>query len=167
MAPGIYGGTEWSPGAFDPGTGWVYAANVHWPGNYAVGGGGVSFDLLPAAESRGNVVAVDPVRGRVAWETPTPRPMVGGVLSTAGGLVFAGRLDGRVDAYHARTGERLWSASVEAGCASAPVTYEAGGRQHVALTCGGHFLGGSRGDLVAAFALPDASTGTPRGSAPR
>ncbi len=155
MAPGIYGGTEWSPGAFHPGTGWLYAANVHWPGVYtARPGGGASFDLAPASESWGNVVAVDPTTGRIAWEARTPRPMVGGVLATAGGLIFAGRLDGGLSAWDARTGEELWTGRTEAGCASAPMTFRAGGRQHVAVACGGHFLGGGRGDLLIAFALP-------------
>lgn len=158
MAPGIYGGTEWSPGAFHPGTGWLYAANVHWPGVYrARPGGGAGFDLAPASESWGNVVAVDPAMGRTAWEARTPRPMVGGVLVTAGGLVFAGRLDGGMTAWDAATGEELWTGAVEAGCASAPMTYRAGGRQFVVLACGGHFLGGGRDDLVVAFALREGS----------
>lgn len=160
MAPGIYGGTEWSPGAYSPLTGRVYAASLHRPGRYVLrpgpsGGRIVSHDDVPG-EEWGNIVAVDPATGRVAWEARTPRPMVGGVLVTAGGLVFAGRLDGALAAWDAESGEALWSHPVDHGCASAPMTYEAGGRQYVAVACGGHFLaGGGRGDLLVAFALPE------------
>lgn len=159
VAPGLYGGTEWSPAAFHPGTGWVYAANLHWPSRYRVirtpeGARRITHDLVPG-ERWGNVVALDPASGRVEWEARTPLPMVGGVLVTAGDLVFAGRLDGGLGAWHARTGEELWRGEADHGCASAPVTWELEGRQHVAVSCGGHFLGGSgRGDALHVFALP-------------
>lgn len=160
MAPGIYGGTEWSPASWSPETRLAYAASLHAPGRYFVRSGGdpprdVGFSLGPARERYGLLVAMDPERGRVAWRARTPRPLVGGVLSTSGGLVFAGRLSRAVTAWNARTGEELWSGGTAYGCASGPVTYRAGGRQYVAVACGGHFLGGGRGDQVVAFALPE------------
>lgn len=159
VAPGIYGGTEWSPAAWSPATGLAYAANVHAPGRYFVRTSGdragtVGFTLVPPGRRDGSLVAMEPGTGEVAWRARTEQPMVGGVLSTAGGLVFAGRLSGSLDAWHARTGRRLWSGSTGAGCASGPVTYRAGGRQLVAVACGGHFLGGESGDRLVAFALP-------------
>ncbi len=159
MAPGIYGGTEWSPAAFHPGTGLAYGANLHAPGRYRVvrapgGGRRVSHDLLPG-ERWGSVIGLDPASGRVVWEARTPRPMVGGVLVTAGDLVFAGRLDGGLGAWHARTGEELWRGRAEHACASAPATWALDGRQYVAIACGGHFLAGpGRGDALHVFALP-------------
>jgi len=161
MAPGIYGGTEWSPAAWSPRTGLAYAASLHWPGIYFVRtegerAGSVGFRLSRGTDPHGLLVAMDPVSGRVVWRTRTERPLVGGVLVTAGGLVFAGTLSGRLAAWDARTGERLWSGETEAGCASGPVTYEVQGRQFVAVACGGHFLGGTgTGDQVAVFALPN------------
>jgi PQQ-dependent dehydrogenase (methanol/ethanol family) len=163
MAPGIYGGTEWSPAAWSPRTGLAYAASLHAPGRYFVRSGGdspadpprdVGFSLAPPGERYGILVAMDPATGRAAWTARTPRPLVGGVLATRGGLVFAGRLSGALTAWDARTGEELWSGPTDHGCASGPVTYRAGGRQFVAVACGGHFLGGGRGDQVVAFALP-------------
>jgi glucose dehydrogenase len=167
MAPGIYGGTEWSPAAYSPLTGLAYAAALHAPGRYVVRGDGrPGFDLGPPEERYGVLVAMDPVEGRPAWTDRTERPLVGGVLATAGGLVFAGRLSGSLTAWDARSGRRLWSGGTAHGCASGPVTYRAGGRQYVAVACGGHFLGGGRGDQVVAFALPGPSSAMPGADSP-
>lgn len=159
MAPGIYGGTEWSPPAWSPRTGLAYAASLHAPGTYVrytagPRAGSMGFELGPAGDRFGKLVAMDPVTGTVAWSDRTRRPLVGGVLATSGGLVFAGRLSGALGAWNAETGERLWSGETAYGCASGPVTYRAEGRQFVAVACGGHFLGGGRGDQIVAFALP-------------
>lgn len=156
MAPGIYGGTEWSPGAFSPRTGLAYTAAVHAPGRYFVrADGSTGFDLGPATERFGVLAAVDPGSGRIVWADTTEAPMVGGALATGGGLVFAGLLDGGLAAWDAETGELLWSDELPYGCASAPMTYRAAGRQHVAVACGGHFLsGGGRGDLLVSYSLP-------------
>lgn len=156
MAPGLYGGTEWSPAAWSPETGIAYAPSLHAPGRYFVrADGSHGFDLLPRSERHGLMVAMDPVTGQVAWSDRVPQPMVGGALVTAGGLVFAGRLSGRLTAWDAFTGERLWSADTGAGCASGPVTYRVDGRQYVAIAAGGHFLGGATGDVVVVFGLPE------------
>ncbi len=162
MAPGIYGGTEWSPSAYSPRTGWAYAASVHAPGTYVVRGDGtVGFDLATPVDRRGVLTALDPSTGRVAWSDTTDRPLVGGVLATDGGLIFSGLLSGGLAAWDARTGERLWTARTEHPCASAPATFRAGGRQIVVVSCGGHFLaGGGTGDELVAFALPGAGSGT-------
>lgn len=164
-APGIYGGTEWSPAAYSPRTGLAYAASVHAPGTYRVrAGGSVGFDLASADRRRGILTALDPVTGRIAWSDTTDRPLVGGVLATAGDLVFSGLLSGGLAAWDARTGERLWTGEAPHPCASAPMTYRAGGRQLVAVACGGHFLaGGGTGDVVVAFALPEGEA-SPEGS---
>jgi len=156
MAPGIYGGTEWSPAAFSPRTGLAYAASLHAPGTYRVrADGSVGFDLSPARGWRGILTALGPSTGRVAWSDTTDRPLVGGVLATAGDLVFSGLLSGGLAAWDAATGRRLWMGPVEHPCASAPATYRAGGRQVIVVACGGHFLaGGGTGDVLAAFALP-------------
>ncbi|MFW6175479.1 MAG: pyrroloquinoline quinone-dependent dehydrogenase [Acidobacteriota bacterium] len=157
MAPGLYGGTEWSPGSYSPRTGLAYTAALHAPGRYFVRTRGpregtTGFDLGPADERWGVLAAVDPTTGRVAWTDRTERPMVAGSLVTAGDVVFAGLLSGGLAAWDARTGERLWTGPAEFPCASAPAAYQADGRPFVALACGGHFLaGGGTGDQVVAF----------------
>lgn len=157
MAPGLYGGTEWSPAAYSPRTGLAYTAALHAPGRYYVRTDGpregtVGFDLGPAGERWGVLAAVDPVSGEVAWSARTERPMVAGSLVTAGDVVFAGLLSGEMSAWDARTGERLWSGPTDFPCASAPAAYRAEGRPFVAVACGGHFFaGGGTGDQVVAY----------------
>jgi plastocyanin len=75
-------------------------------------------------------------------------------MTTAGGLVFHGDPDGRVEAYDAKTGRRVWDFQTGAGADAPVTTYEAGGEQYVALTAGGSlFTGGARGDVVWALKL--------------
>lgn len=143
-------GTIWSPGAYSVQTGLLYSVNQRIEGYF-----------LPRDEARGkerfgNVAAVSPQTGKVIWTHKTDQPLAGGVLATAGGLVFAGRTSGWFDAYDAATGDRLWSFRTGAGCNSAPMTYQVAGRQYVALSCGGHgSLDPQGGDTVVAFALPE------------
>jgi outer membrane protein assembly factor BamB len=98
--------------------------------------------------------AASPMIG-VAWTHRTERPLAGGTLVTAGGLVFAGRSTGWFDAYDAATGERVWSFRTGAGCNAAPATYRIAGVQHVVIACGGHGnLDPRGGNALIAFALP-------------
>lgn len=149
LLPGGIAGTVWSPGAYHPGLRLAYSVNRHFPGY---------FDRAARGDEEGrsgNVAAVDPGSGRVVWTYAAPAPMEGGVLATAGGLVFAGGPSATLDAWHARTGERLWSFRTGARCISAPMTYRLEGRQVVAAACGGHgILDPGGGDALIAFALP-------------
>jgi quinohemoprotein ethanol dehydrogenase len=84
----------------------------------------------------GRLVAWDPVAQREVWRVEHPDPMSGGTLSTAGGLVFQGRADGRFRAYHATNGAVLWEYAQETGIGAAPVTYAVGETQYVAVLAG-------------------------------
>jgi quinohemoprotein ethanol dehydrogenase len=76
-------------------------------------------------------------------------PWNGGVLSTAGNLVFQGTGMGEFVAYRADTGERLWSAATQAGVLAAPISYELGGEQYVAVEVGwGGAFGLAAGELA-------------------
>ncbi len=93
--------------------------------------------------------------GRVRWQVRTAEPLIGGVLATAGGLVFSGAGQGVFAAFDAGSGRRLWSYQCDAGVNAPPVTYSAGGRQYVAVAVGGNALFGFRqGDMVMGFGLP-------------
>lgn len=142
-------GTVWSPGAYSPQTGLFYSTNQRVPGYFE------PRDAERSGEAFGNVAAVDPATGRVAWTHRLDRPMAGGALATAGGLVFAGRTTGSLDAYDAATGERVWTFRTGAGCNSAPITYQVQGVQYVAVACGGHgVLDPASGNALVTFALP-------------
>lgn len=120
----------------------------------------------------GELVAVDMVKGEVAWRVPLGsiendlpipiewnlgQPNVGGPVVTAGGLVFiaATRSDQYLRAFNSDTGEMLWKIRTPAGQQATPMTYEADGRQFVAMMTGRHmWFDSTRGDEVVAYALP-------------
>jgi len=82
-------------------------------------------------------------------------PWNGGVLSTAGGVVFQGKLNGEFAAYDAGTGEELWVHDVKSGAASGPGTYEMDGEQYVTITTGwGSAYLLSAGGVAAPEAVP-------------
>jgi len=171
IAPGSAGGTNWSPASFNPQTGFVYSASMHWPmkmvtrpggefrPNATYQNGNASF----ATEDTGKygfVHAIDPISGKVVWETKTTEPLFSGVLTTAGGLVFAGETDNKFSAWDARTGAYLWSYTTEAGANSACMTYQLDGKQYIAVAAGGiRYLrrdrdNPPRADAILVFALP-------------
>jgi glucose dehydrogenase len=108
-------------------------------------------------EKGGTLTALDLGRaGKLQWQVKTSEPLVGGVLATAGGLVFSGVGGGQLAALDAATGARLWQAQCEAGVNAPPITYAIDGRQYVAVAAGGNALFGfKQGDTIAVFALPD------------
>jgi alcohol dehydrogenase (cytochrome c)/quinohemoprotein ethanol dehydrogenase len=84
----------------------------------------------------GRLVAWDPVQQKQAWDVQRPEPWNGGVLSTAGNLVFEGTARGNFEAYLADKGERVWSYPIQTGAIAAPVTYTVNGEQYVAILAG-------------------------------
>jgi quinohemoprotein ethanol dehydrogenase len=95
--------------------------------------GPTSGEEMPFA---GRLIAWDPVAQREVWRVEHPQPLSGGTLSTAAGLVFQGRADGRFRAYRASDGEVLWEFEQETGIAAAPVTYSVDGTQYIAVLAG-------------------------------
>jgi quinohemoprotein ethanol dehydrogenase len=85
---------------------------------------------------KGKLLAWDPVRQKSVWTIDWPGPWNGGLLSTAGNLVFEGTAGGNFEAYRADTGEKLWSSSAQTGVIAAPVTYTVNGEQYVAVLAG-------------------------------
>jgi mono/diheme cytochrome c family protein len=100
---------------------------------------------------KGMIIAWDPVERREVWRFQHALPGNGGMLATAGNLVFQGNAIGEFAAYRADTGERLWSSGVQTGVVAAPVTYEVDGEQYVAIMAGwGGSLALSGGEVAAA-----------------
>lgn len=165
MLPGANGGVEWSPMAADPNLGLVYAINLHQPMTYHVeetpypGGKlwlGGAFKVIPTEEQFGNVTAVDYNSGAIRWKVKTQQPMIGGILATAGGLVFTGEGNGYVKAYDSSTGSEMWRFQAGAGVNAPPASYTMNGRQYVVVAAGGNAqLNFKRGNNVIAFTLGD------------
>jgi quinohemoprotein ethanol dehydrogenase len=82
------------------------------------------------------LLAWDPLNQQEVWRAPNPDMGGGGVLSTAGGLVFQGSADNAFRAYDAVNGNELWSFDTQHGIAAAPITYQIDGRQYVSVMAG-------------------------------
>ena len=163
MSLGANGGVEWSPLAVNPGLRLAYAANLEQPMTYhveasAYPGGklwlGGAFKNVPGEEQFGNVTAVNLDTGKVVWKARTDQPMIGGVLATAGNLVFAGEGNGWFKAYDAKTGKVLWQYQCGAGVNAPATSYSVNGKQYIAVAAGGNSqLDFKRGNSVFVFAL--------------
>jgi len=166
IAPGGAGGASWSPVSFDTRTGIAFVAAIHWPMRYTVKEIPATADkaalrytsLEPGAGPRWGVLSAIETRlsGKIKWQVKTTEPLVGGVLATAGDLLFMGEGNGNFNAFNSETGELLWQVNGSAGVNAPPVTYQVDGRQYVAVAAGGNALFGfKQGDAVMVFALPE------------
>jgi alcohol dehydrogenase (cytochrome c) len=163
MLPGANGGVEWSPITVNPTLGLAYAINLHQPMNYFVESSpypdgklwlGGAFKVIPTEAQAGNVTAVDYNTGKIRWQVKTPQPMIGGILATAGGLVFAGEGNGRFRAYDARNGRVMWSFNAGAGVNAPPSSYTVSGKQYIVVAAGGNVqLDYKRGNNIIAFTV--------------
>jgi PQQ-dependent dehydrogenase (methanol/ethanol family) len=164
IQPGGNGGSEWSPTAYSPATGYLYVLGLNEHDLYKLRPerrevpaswlGGVWFSP-DSKRDNGTFTAIDLATGRIAWQQVLPDPLIGGALATAGGVVFVGTKDKRFIAYDARTGHEVWSYSADAGVNAPPISYALDGRQYVAVAAGGNFqINAPRGDEVLVFALP-------------
>ncbi len=163
MLPGANGGVEWSPMAVNPDLGLAYAVNLHQPMTYQVqsspypGGKlwlGGAFKVIATEESFGNVTAVDYNTGKIKWQKKTPLPMMGGALTTAGGLMFTGEGDGWFRAYDAASGEVLWSFFAGAGVNAPPAAYSVDGKEYIVVGAGGNTqIDFKRGNNIIAFTV--------------
>jgi quinohemoprotein ethanol dehydrogenase len=156
IIPSAFGARNWHPMSFNPQTGLVYMPvqgipitlmdNKDWRFNGAtplephsnIGWNTANFVNAepPASKPFGRLVAWDPVRQKEVWRQEHVSPWNGGTLATAGNLVFQGTADGRLVAYDARDGKRLWQAPTGTGVVAAPMTYMVDGKQYVSVAVG-------------------------------
>lgn len=166
MLPGANGGSEWSPAAFSPETGYLYVLGMHQPMNYKVreepfrppamwlGGAFVG----TGEPQYGLFSAVDLKTGKIAWQKRVKDPMVGGAVATAGGVVFTGTKDRQFLAFDAKSGQQLWRYQAAGGVNGPPISYAVNGRQYVAVAAGGNYqINAPRSDELLVFALPEGS----------
>lgn len=103
-------------------------------------------------DTKSYLIAYDPVRQKEAWRVPYGRGANGGVLATAGGLVFEGTSGGTFAAYDDTTGRKLWEMPVQQVPISGPITYMLDGVQYVAVNAG--FGGGLAHDNLTGGDMP-------------
>lgn len=155
--PGATGAHSWHPMAYNPKENLVYIpANIstfpyfpekNWKS--AAQGFNVGVDMGAAAmpadtaireaakkATTGALIAWDPVAQKERWRVPYKGPWNGGVLATAGNLVFQGSAAGDFAAYASGSGKKLWSFPAQTGVVAAPVTYRIGNDQYVAVLAG-------------------------------
>lgn len=157
IRPAPYGGHNWHPMTFSPNTGLVYIPALDMPFKYAQDNAfkyqpgqwntGVDFaQLIPSknpdtmladlGDVKGHLAAWDPVTQQEVWRVQHAMSWNGGLLSTAGNLVFQGRADGQFAAYRADTGELVWEFPVGVGIIAPPVTYTVDSEQYIAVVAG-------------------------------
>jgi PQQ-dependent dehydrogenase (methanol/ethanol family) len=169
MLPGANGGSEWSPISVNPKLGYAFVAALHQPMNYITHTApwekgrlwlGSAFVAIPGEEQYGLFSAIDLKTGKIAWQNKVPQPMMGGSLSTAGGLTFTGEGNGNFNAYDSKTGKLLWQFNAGAGCNGTPMSFELDKEQFIGMACGGNFqLSYPLGAAILIFGLPKAPAG--------
>ncbi len=154
--PAVEGATNFFSPAYNPSTGLFYlnaleSCNIYtkspatWEAGRSYYGGGTR--RVPDESGQKFLRALDLQTGRVVWEVPQTGPAEswGGVLSTAGGLVFFCEDSGAFAAADARTGKVLWHFNTSQLWKASPMTYSVNGKQYVAVAAGGNII---------AFGLP-------------
>lgn len=157
IMPSPFGGHNWHPMSFSADSGLVYLPTQDIPFVHGEESGfeftpgvwntGTDFELVATPDDpeairelqklvRGQLIAWDPVAQREVWRYQHMGPWNGGVLATAGGLVFQGSLIGEMAAYDAHNGQRLWQFPAQTGISAAPITYAVNDQQHVAIAVG-------------------------------
>ncbi|URW76344.1 methanol/ethanol family PQQ-dependent dehydrogenase [Sphingomonas donggukensis] len=145
-APSFLGGKNWMPMAYSQQTNMFYIPSNEWgmdiwnePIAYKKGAAylGAGFTIKPLYDDHIGVLrAMDPKTGKIAWEYKNKAPLWGGVLVTAGNLVFTGTPEGYLKAFDAKTGKELWKFNTGSGVVGSPVTWSDGGEQYVAVMSG-------------------------------
>ncbi len=157
VAPGPLGGHSWHSMSFSPLTrlvylpvqdaGFLYKSDEHFQQRALGFNAGIDFVAAGMPQQpeikkailgtiKGHLSAWDPVQQKEIWRVDRPTAANGGVLSTAGNLVFEGTAQGNLEAYRADNGQKLWSADAQSGVVAAPMTYAVNGEQYVAVLAG-------------------------------
>ena len=167
---------NWPPSSYDPATQTMYvcATDSLWGAE----GGDPDYPVEPGALYSGSIVArvsaprrgifaaLDVKTNRIVWRQQWTETCYSGSITTAGGLVFVGRNDGRITALDTRDGKRLWEFQTDGGVNAPSSTFEHDGKQYLVVYAAGTSLAGSkRSDGVWLFSLDGTLESLPRGSA--
>jgi alcohol dehydrogenase (cytochrome c) len=145
-APSFLGGKNQMPMAYSPKTNLFYVPANEWgmeiwnePITYKKGAAflGAGFTIKPLNDDYiGALRAIDPKSGKIAWEVKNNAPLWGGVLATAGDLVFYGTPEGFLKALDAKSGKEVWKFQTGSGVVAPPITWQEGNTQYVAVVSG-------------------------------
>ena len=144
--PSFLGGKNWNPMAYSQNTGLFYVPANEWgmdmwnqPVTYKKGAAymGAGFTIKPVYEDHiGALKAIDPKTGKIKWKYENKAPLWGGVLATAGGIVFTGTPEGELLGLDDATGKVLYKFQVGSGIVGSPITWEQDGEQYVSVVSG-------------------------------
>jgi len=163
VSPSDNGARNWMPMSYSPQTGLVYIPAMNSPvfmASAADGNSAVDDPYYPLEHKlpfKGTLLAWDPIKQQARWERDVGPPVEGGILSTAGNLVFQGTTAGHFNAYQADTGEKLWSFPTGSGVLAAASTVEIDGNQLILVAAGSgttSWLGLTASKLVGAATGP-------------
>jgi PQQ-dependent dehydrogenase (methanol/ethanol family) len=158
ICPAALGSKDEQPAAFSPDTGLFYVPTNHvcmdyepFRVSYTAGqpyvGATLSMYPPPGETNMGNFIAWDARTGKIVWSVKEQFSVWSGALSTAGGVVFYGTLEGYLKAVDAKTGKELYKFKTPSGIIGNVTTYEHNGKQYVAVLSG---VGGWAGIGLAA-----------------
>ena len=174
ICPAALGSKDEQPAAFSPDTGLFYVPTNHvcmdyepFRVRYTAGQPyvGATLSMYPpqGETNMGNFTAWDARTGKIVWSNKEQFSVWSGALSTAGGVVFYGTLEGYLKAVYAKTGKELYKFKTPSGIIGNVMTYEQGGKQYVAVLSG---VGGWAGiGLAAGLTDPTAGLGAVGGYA--
>ena len=145
VCPGMRGGKLFQTKAYSPRTNAIYGPVSNTCSIFRVvpltqEASGVDYSQIVHMEGSGGMVgrlvAVSASTGEVLW-THDQRAALGSVLTTGGGLVFAGDLHRYFRAFDAENGSELWEIPLSGPVTGYPISYSADGKQYIAVAVGG------------------------------
>jgi PQQ-dependent dehydrogenase (methanol/ethanol family) len=162
--PGGGGGSNWSPVSFNPSLQLAVVSAISHPVRFytrnqlraspldSIGSGAGDDESAP---HYGLASGIDVDTGKILWQDRFDRALMGGSLSTAGGVTFVGESSGYFDALETRTGKVLWRFQTGAGVNAPPIAFAVDGEEYVAVASGGNERVHSRlGDSLFVFHIP-------------
>ncbi len=175
ICPAALGSKDQQPAAFSPRTGLFYVPTNHvcmdyepFKVSYTAGQPyvGATLSMYPAPNSHGgmgNFIAWDAGTGKIVWSKPEPFSVWSGALTTAGGVVFYGTLEGYFKAVDEKDGKELFKFKTPSGIIGNAMSYMHKGKQHIAVLSG---VGGWAGiGLAAGLTNPNDGLGAVGGYA--
>jgi alcohol dehydrogenase (cytochrome c) len=145
VCPSAIGGRNWPAGAYSPLTGAMYMPMQNMCAEFTVTSGSRNESsaygfrtnalITPGTTNVGAIYAVSAVTGKTEWKYEQ-RAAIMSVVTTGGGLLFAGDVAGRFRAFDQRTGQILWETNLGSQVTGFPMSFAVGERQYIAVSTG-------------------------------